>query len=160
MHLLVPLLITVQRGQEVFYWLNQPLLAILMPAFMAETEDYCFHAGCHPSTDSLLHIDCPFVSRVRLRGRFHCRHESDGLAKVVSATTHLKCRLRSETGMSLPKSWKQPEQLQARCTSARKHWLRENSIPCPQAFLRLLTASLLWLADHSKRALHLWGITH
>ena len=28
-----------------------------------------------------------------------------------------------------------------------------NSIPCPQAFLRLLTASLLWLADYSKKSL-------
>jgi hypothetical protein len=40
----------------------------------------------------------------------------------------------------------------------RKHWLRENSIPCPQAFLRLLTAFLLWLADHSKESLTSVGL--
>jgi hypothetical protein len=35
----------------------------------------------------------------------------------------------------------------------RKHWLRENSIQCQQAFLRLLTVFLLWLAEHSKKSL-------
>jgi hypothetical protein len=35
----------------------------------------------------------------------------------------------------------------------RKHWLRENSIQCQQASLRLLTAFLLWLAEHSKKSL-------
>ena len=67
------------------------------------------------------------------------RRASEDLQTINSC----KCLLKSAIGMSLLKQWKQLVQRPVRCTSAPKHWQKGNLIPCPLAFQKRLTASLL-----------------
>ena len=61
-----------------------------------------------------------------------------------------KCPLKSATGTSLPKLWKQLARHPARCISVPRLWQKENLIRCQPVGRKLLTASLLLLADYKK----------
>ena len=90
----------------------------------------------HISSSELL------VSRVRSLGGFHRHGQVCRLAIVTEPSISLKCPPKFATGTSSQRRWKQLVPHQARCTFAPKHWRKANSIQCPQASLKLLTAFL------------------
>ena len=82
------------------------------------------------------------VSSVRSLGGYHRHSQVCWLAMVTERSFSLKCLPKFATGTSSQRRWKQLVPHQARCTSAPKHWQKANSIQCPQASLKLLTAFL------------------